>query len=149
MPQITSSFFSHYAFHKVVYMQQYKHNSNLIFYHPDSWSGEYDAADHTILFCDPDNGYGSLQFSVLYPPEKQEISLKNWLEEKLEKWHEKYIVTENKHYARSEHVNDDSRSWRYWAIRKDNMMLFGTYNCDEQDQGKEDKIVDEIINSIS
>jgi len=129
-------------------MQQYKHDSNLSFHYPDNWSGEYDTEDHTILFCEPNEEYGSLQFSILYPPENEDVSLKNWLDEKLRKWHEEFTITENKHYARSEHVNDEGRSWRYWAIRKDNMVLFATYNCDGEYQGKEDQIVDKIIDSI-
>ncbi|PWV48341.1 hypothetical protein [Chitinophaga sp. S165] len=127
-------------------MQHYHHNENLKFDYPDDWTGRYD--DGLILFLNKEATIGALQFTVFYPPEKKEVSLKDWLEEQLVDYYTGFTVMENKHYAHSRYIISDGRCWRHWAIRKDDMVLYGTYNCDESSQGIEDKIVDAIIDSI-
>jgi len=127
-------------------MQIYKHNKWLSFKYPADWLTEYEEGQ--IIFEDKNSPVGALLFTVFYPPENEEVNLKEWLAEMLEIEPEKFEVSENKNWVRFQYVHSEERSWRYWAIKKDSMVLFGSYNCDPQDEGKEDQVVDAIIASI-
>lgn len=127
-------------------MQEYQHNESLKFYYPDDWDGGYD--DGLIFFENSDNPMGALLFTVFYPPADEEVSLIEWLEEMLAINPREYSVKTGEHYVRFQHIIGEGRSWRYWAIKRAAMVLFGSYNCDLQDQGKEDQIADDIIESI-
>lgn len=44
--------------------------------------------------------------------------------------------------------NKNKTHWIYWLLRKNNIMLAITYNCEKGDEGKEEKEIKRIIDSI-
>jgi hypothetical protein len=42
----------------------------------------------------------------------------------------------------------DQEWWRKWWLRNGNLLLFVTYNCREESRGKEDAVVDSILETL-
>ncbi len=42
----------------------------------------------------------------------------------------------------------DDEFWREWYLHHGKTLLFATYNCDLDDEGKEDEIVELILNTL-
>jgi len=127
-------------------MQQYKHNYYLTYDYPDDWLGEYD--DGQIVFENRESPMGALLFSVFYPPADAEVDLKVRLEDMVGINAADIYLYPKENMVRFQYITIGDRSWRYWAIKRDAMVLFGSYNCELSQRGKEDDIVDRIVNSI-
>jgi hypothetical protein len=130
-------------------MKQYNYNeTKLSFAYPDNWTIEQDK--NLISIYDPLHGVGVLQFSIYYVPNSQDISLKDELEDYVSDRHQnEFAVTIKDQYAYTDYLLDEElRYWKYWLFIKDNMLVFGSYNCKRNDYGKEEKIIDEIVNAF-
>lgn len=113
---------------------------------PDNWKIEKDE-NITSLF-DSDNGLGALQFSFYKMPISKTINVVDELKDYLlDKYADIKVHLVSK-FAYSSIINKDLY-WRYWLLKKDKTIVFISYNCNEADMGKEDSVIDEIINSIS
>ncbi|UPK67972.1 hypothetical protein [Chitinophaga filiformis] len=109
-------------------MQLYKHKTNNFgFSFPDDWTVENN--DGIIALFDGNNSIGVLQFSIYYPPQDKEVFLKDLLEEYLTDRHTDFSVKLTDHYAYTDYLPyEDDGIWKYWVFKKDNMVIFGTYN---------------------
>ncbi|GAA3934939.1 hypothetical protein GO495_15050 [Chitinophaga oryziterrae] len=128
--------------------KQHYNETNIIFTYPNSWQIEQDK--NVISLYDPINGVGSIQFSIYYASNSQNISLKDELEDYVSDKHNKFVISVNDLYACTNYLLDEDgvRYWKYWLFIKDNMLVFASYNCEKEDYGKEEKIVDEIMNAL-
>jgi hypothetical protein len=130
-------------------MQLYNYKStSLNFIIPDDWQIEEE--NNFLSIYDPINGVGALQFSVFWPPDAALVTLESELIEFITDSYKKaFFATVQDDRAYTDYlVHENGAYWKYWLIRKDDMIIFGTYNCSKENAGKEDKIVDEIINLI-
>src|SRR5690606_24668562 len=112
------------------------------FFYPDDWILEKE--NNVISVYDAENGLGALQFSVFYVGNDSQIDLKAELEDFLEDYMpvEAEIIND---LAYSTLINDN-RAWQYWLFQRGNSMVLASYNCEIEDKGKENKIINEILN---
>ena len=43
---------------------------------------------------------------------------------------------------------EDNDAWREWILVLDGVLLYATYNCDVEDRGIDDTVVDQILTTI-
>ncbi|UPK67974.1 hypothetical protein [Chitinophaga filiformis] len=130
-------------------MEYYNYkNTNLNFLVPNDW--ELDQTENNLItMYNYVNSLGVLQFSVYYPPDAGSVSLKNELIDFVSDNHNDFDIHEGKHYVYTDYLLEENGSYmKYWVIRKDEAIIFGTYNCDKEQRGLEEKVVDEIIEAI-
>jgi len=114
------------------------------FFYPDDWILEKE--DNVISVYDAENGLGALQFSVFYVGNDGQIDLKAELEDFLENYMPVEVKVIND-LACSAFVDSD-RAWQYWLFQRGNSLVLGSYNCEIEDKGKENKIISEILSSF-
>lgn len=128
-------------------MKSFRFNDNLKITFPDDWKLEKD--NEVVSLFEPKKGVGALQFSSYSPPHDIDlIKVDKELEDFLK---DKYGVIEVKlanNYSYFSITDEDDLFWRYWLFKGQKAMMFISYNCEADDRGKEDKIVDEIIKSV-
>ena len=114
------------------------------FFYPDDWILEKE--DNVISVYDAENGLGALQFSVFYVGNDGQIDLKVELEDFLEDYMpvEVEIISD---LAYSTFVDGD-RVWQYWLFQRGNSLVLASYNCEIEDKGKENEMINEILNSF-
>jgi hypothetical protein len=128
-------------------MKIYKYQGvDLGFSYPDNWVIEKE--ENIVSIYDPLYGIGALQFSFYLVANPQTIFKKDELEDYIRDRHDSFEVTVNGNCAFSTYLDDKKgRYWKYWLFLKNKTLLFAFYNCQKEDVGKEEKIIDEIIAS--
>ncbi|CAM1340227.1 hypothetical protein [Tenacibaculum amylolyticum] len=116
-----------------------------VFLYPDEWTCEKE--DNVISVYDSENGLGALQFSVYYVGNDNEIDLKAELEDFLEDY-ESFEVHITNGFAYSK-LKDSERWWQYWFFQRGNTLILASYNCEIEDEGKEDRAIKEILDSFT
>jgi len=115
---------------------------------PDNWELEQ-SENNLITMYNYVNSQGVLQFSVYYPPDAGSVSLKNELIDFVDNRHHDFDIYENSHYTHTNYLLENNEMYiKYWVIRKDKAIIFGTYICDKEQRGIEENVVDEIIEAI-
>ena len=116
-----------------------------IFFYPNDWIWEKE--ENIITVYNPKNGLGALQFSIYYVGNDREINLKVELEDFLEDYNSfKVEIIEDKAYSR---IKDEDRIWYYWFFQSGNSLILATYNCEIKDEGKENELIKNILNSFT
>ena len=116
-----------------------------IFFYPNDWIWEKE--ENIITVYNPKNGLGALQFSIYYVGNDREINLKVELEDFLEDYNSfKVEIIEGKAYSR---IKDEDRIWYYWFFQSGNSLILATYNCEIKDEGKENELIKNILNSFT
>src|ERR1700735_5416246 len=120
--------------------------ANLSFVYPDDWTVEQEK--NLISVIDNEHGVGALQFSFYQVRTLENLRLEDELEEYVIKRHGSAEVIKNKDFVFANHVEDTrNKYWKYWLFLKVNVLVFVSYNCQKNDIGKEDEIVNEIVTS--
>ncbi|MGK9123895.1 hypothetical protein M1D52_07230 [Olivibacter sp. SA151] len=111
---------------------------------PEEWEVYQEEGVATIY--ESAKGIGALQLSLYRKGKEVDVleELKDYLSDK----YENVTVTLLNGKAYSETVDEDKVYWRYWLFLKRDNIIFVSYNCDEEEKGKETTVVDEIIRSI-
>ena len=114
---------------------------------PDDWEEEHD--DEGVTLFNPD-GCGALEISAL---EQEEAIDDGFLEymaaEHLESGAEPDEVEFGDFEGLEFSYGDDGNYWREWYLRADNLMLYITYNCPLQDEGRENDEVEAILETLT
>lgn len=125
-------------------MKRYTDNkSGLTINYPDDWT--FEKEDNIITTYNVVNGSGALQFSTFYVTNDNidlKIELEGFLSDK------KFSSVELNGNIAYSCFNDGSIAWQYWLLKKGNVIILATYNCEIEDKGKEDVQVNQILNSI-
>ena len=116
-----------------------------VFLYPDNCT--YEKEDNVISVYDEENGLGALQFSIYYIGNENKIDLKIELEDFLEDY-DSFEVEIVNDLAYSKFI-DESRVWQYWLFQKGNTLILASYNCEKEDTGKEDTMVNKILSSFT
>ncbi|MGK9126704.1 hypothetical protein M1D52_22000 [Olivibacter sp. SA151] len=111
---------------------------------PEEW--EVYQEEGVVTIYDPVKGVGALQLSLYGTGKEVDVlgELKDYLSDK----YEDITVSLLNGRAYFETVDEDEVYWRYWLFLKKGEIIFVSYNCDEEEKGKETTVVDEIIRSI-
>jgi hypothetical protein len=115
---------------------------------PSNWAVEEDEDESIISLYNPEEGVGALQFSLFSVENPLNIDLEKDLRDLLEN---PFIgeITVRDNCAETFYLDKEiKKHWRYWLIKKENLIIFGSYNCDDDDKEIESDVVQEIINSI-
>ncbi len=117
-------------------MKLFKHSiSNFQIKYPENW--EVKEEENIISLYDPKNGYGALQFTV-YFVDNNDIDIKVELEEYIKSRHENYEIFKEKPFlAHGYNVIEEEKHWQYWIYKRNNFLVFASYNCAKEDIGKE------------
>lgn len=126
-------------------MKNYQYNEQFGFTFPNSWEIEND--ENLVSVYDPENGLGALQFTLYGVDDPSDIDLISELEDYLGDRHRNFDIENGDGFVHSNVRDEDGVWWRYWFFIKDKTLVFATYNCDQQDKGKEDQEVEKIIKS--
>ena len=128
-------------------MKSYKYRGNGIeFVLPDNW--DIEESDNVISFFDSDNGVGALQFSFFQVRNEKNIVLKDELADLLDNQFSKEIIINNNCAEAFRLEENENKYWKYWLFLKEEFLIFASYNCQKDDKGKEDRIVNEIVYSV-
>lgn len=121
--------------------------ANLSFVYPDNWTVEQER--NLISVFDNEHGVGALQFSFYPVRTTENIGLEYELEEYIIKRHGSAEVIRNNDFVFSNSIKDArNKYWRYWLFLRVNFLILVSYNCQKDDAGKEDEVVNQIITSI-
>ncbi len=128
-------------------MKTIRFNKNFDVRVPDEW--EYQKDDNITSLFNAKGGVGALQFSFhsisnIETDNLDEI-LKNFLEDK----HGQVKITQTNNNPYFSIIDEDKIYWRYWLFKSITDVIFVSYNCELTDKGKEDGLVDSIIESIN
>lgn len=115
------------------------------FLYPDDWVWEKE--DNVISVYDAENGLGALQFSIYYVGNDSEINLKSELEGFLQEYNS-FEVKMIDGFAYSK-LKDNERVWQYWFFQRGNSLVLASYNCEIEDKGKEDEIINKVLDSFA
>lgn len=126
-------------------MKNYRYNEQFGFTFPDRWEVADDG--NLISIYDPNNGLGALQFTLYEVGDPSGIDLISEFEDYLANRHGHFDIEQGDDFVHCDIRDEDGVWWRYWLFIKGNTLVFTTYNCDQQDIGKEDQKVEEIIKS--
>jgi hypothetical protein len=113
---------------------------------PDEWIGERDSEGVTLY--DP-NGSGSLQLSSL--KEDTPITaadLKELAAEHIDAGAKPENVELGDFNGFTLSYGFKGEYWREWYLKCGTVMLFVTYTCDLDDEGKEDDLVDLVLETL-
>lgn len=113
---------------------------------PDDWQAEQ--VDDSISIYDPQSS-GTLLFSTVR--EEQEITdefLAELASEHIEADADFYEVEYGPFDGVTCCYQDDTEYWCEWYLKYEDVMLFITYNCPLEDEGKEDDLVETILESL-
>ena len=114
---------------------------------PENWVsiGEQEV----ISVYDPKNGKGALQFSFYTVEDAISLNLVDELQDFLKGKNFSTTPSLKNDTAYLATTAENNKYWRYWLIRRDETIIFVTYNCSNEDIGSDDNFVEEIISSIS
>lgn len=128
---------------KAYNMKSFKHNiSNFLIRYPENW--EIKKEDNIINLFNPSSGFGAIQFSIYYVDNP--INIESELDEYIKSRHEKYeIFKETNSLSNGLSLDNDGRQWQYWLYKKDNFLIFASYNCAIEDIGKDGNEIKAII----
>jgi len=74
--------------------------------------------------------------------------LKDELEEYLRDRHKSFSIAVNANYVFTDYADEiKGRYWKYWVYLRNGYLVFATYNCETEDSGKEDRVINEVIQS--
>lgn len=113
---------------------------------PGNWIVQEE--DDIISLYNPEEGVGALQFSLFSIENALNIDLKKELGILLEnKFTGEIILKDN--CAEAIYFNEkNNKYWRYWLIKNTaGLLIFGSYNSDDNDKEIEKDTVQEIIKS--
>lgn len=120
--------------------------ANLSFVYPDDWTVEQEK--NLISVFDNEHGVGALQFSLYQARTLENLRLEDELEEYVIKRHGSAEILKRKDFVFSNYLpGTGKRIWKYWLFSKANYLIFVSYNCEENDIGKEDEEVSNIVHS--
>lgn len=114
---------------------------------PDHW--QIEQIDDAVSFYDPASS-GTLLISTIV--EQEDISdeyLEEMLSEHLENDAELQDIEVGAFNGVSCCYEADEGYWCEWYLRHGRIMLFVTYDCALEDEGKEDDVVDSILETLS
>jgi hypothetical protein len=114
---------------------------------PDEWEAEQD--DETILISECD-GVGEIAITTLQK-ESGEVFEEELLDftAEIEAQYGKGISIELAEFEGFYFTySDEGDSVREWYLRCDDLLLFITYSCDQENSGMDDSAVDEILSTI-
>jgi hypothetical protein len=105
--------------------------------------------DNLISIFEPQFGVGVLQLSIYYVEESTKIDLKEEFFNLVSIPNNIQInVIDKRSFFYAEFENNEDTFWRYWLFRKNEYIVFASYNCSKADMRREDAIVDAILNSL-
>lgn len=114
---------------------------------PDDWETE-DEEESIILFHP--EGPGVLQISTI---EHEDPITDQDIAEMAQEHLEAGAIPEKLELGDFDGIEinygDGDQYWREWYLACDNVMLFITYNCDIEDEEKEDVVVDAILETLA
>jgi hypothetical protein len=114
---------------------------------PDNWEHE-DEAD-MLTFYNPDSS-GTMVISTVI--EDEPIS-DDYMEELLEEHLEAGAELQQEQFGPFMGVSccfsDDEHYWCEWYLFNDNILLFVTYDCELDQEGEEDDVIESILESLS
>ena len=113
---------------------------------PDDWVAEQET--ESALLYHPD-GPGTLQISAI--PQKDTVTaadLRAIATEHLDAGAQTDDVEFGTFSGFSLSYGVEGEFWREWYLRCGTTLLFATYNCDIDDEGKEDDIVELILGTL-
>jgi len=119
--------------------------ANILLQYPAKWEVENEG--NLVSFYDAKDGFGALQLSHFFVENPKAIVLEKELIDFIERLPEGVKVQSIDNYAHCSFINEDEIFWEYWLFLKENTLLVLTYNCSEEDFGKEKAIVDSIVES--
>lgn len=120
--------------------------ANILVRYPAKW--EVEKEGNLVSFYDAKDGLGALQVSHFIVDNPESIELGKELEEYIDNLPLEAKITTMDKYAYSSFTDEDSIFWEYWLFMKENTLFMFTYNCSEEDIGKEKAIVDSILGSV-
>ncbi|UOB16284.1 hypothetical protein [Abyssalbus ytuae] len=115
-----------------------------VFFYPNNWILEKE--NNIISVYNAENGLGALQFSIFYVGNDNQIDLKVELENFLGDYESVEVEMVN-NLAYSTFDNND-RTWKYWLFQNGSSLILTSYNCEIEDKGKEDGVINQILNSF-
>jgi hypothetical protein len=114
---------------------------------PDHW--QIEQIDDAVSFYDPDSS-GTLLVSTIV--EEEPIS-DDYLEEMVAEHLENGADLHEIEFGQFDGVTccyeADEGYWCEWYLRRGRIMLFITYDCALEDEGKEDDLIDSILETLS
>jgi hypothetical protein len=116
-----------------------------VFSYPDNWTLEKE--ENVISVYDAEYGLGALQFSIYYVGNNNDFDLKVELEDFLQDY-ESFNVEMKNEFAYSRFTDED-RVWQYWLFQRGNSMILASYNCEIEDDEKENEHINIILNSFA
>lgn len=125
-------------------MNEYK-LANIILRYPVKW--EVAAEGNLVSFYNANDGFGALQSSHFLVENPKAIVLEKELVDFIEGLPEGVKVQNIDNYTHCSFIDEDEVFWEYWLFLKENTLFVFTYNCSEEDYGKEKAIVDSIVKS--
>lgn len=113
---------------------------------PDGWESQRD--DNCVTLYHPD-GVGALQISAAFKYFLvTDEDLRDFASEHLQAGAKIRELTCGEFAGFTLAFGVDDAYWRHWYLRRDNQMLFVTYNCPRDDRGTEDEPVSQILASL-
>jgi len=114
---------------------------------PDAWLGE--RYPECVSFSQPD-GIGELQISASLQPRPVTIpDLRDLAAEHIEAGAATESVRLGDFEGLSLSYGVDDEYWSEWYLKSSRILLFATYSCAAADEGKEDDVVDAILETLS
>ncbi len=119
--------------------------ANILVQYPVKWEVENEG--NLVSFYNAKDGFGALQSSHFFVDNPKAILLEKELVDFVEGLPEGVKVQSIDNYAHCSFIDKDEIFWEYWVFLKENTLFVLTYNCSEEDFGKEKAIVDTIVKS--
>ncbi len=114
---------------------------------PDGWHARHDPECAT-LECEP--AIGALQISAAFKDSPVlDEDLRDFASEHLEAGAIMRPTVAGDFVGFEIAYSDGGTSWRQWYLRCDNQALFVTYNCAENERGREDASIAEVLASLT
>ena len=114
---------------------------------PEEWQAEEN--DGIVTLTDPDN-IGALDITALIKEAGQvaEAELDELARENFPSDVDSTAVTVGELSGQYVEYEEDDDAWREWILVLDGVLLYATYNCDVDDRGIDDAVVDQILTTI-
>ena len=114
---------------------------------PEEWSAEDE--DGIVTLADPDD-IGALDITAVIKEqgELSEEDVASLAQENFPSDDEISEVMIGEAVGRYVDYVDDEGAWREWVLAERNVMLYVTYNCDVEDKGIDDAVVDQILQTL-
>lgn len=114
---------------------------------PDHW--QIEEVEEAVSFFDP-NSSGTLLISTIVEDEPiSDDYLEEMLAEHLDAGAELHEIELGPFEGVTCCYEADEGYWCEWYLRHGNMLLFVTYDCALEDEGKEDDVIDSILETLS